>query len=576
MTRPLLALGVSLLLFASSPVPVLTQNLTADQLSAVKAALWRGAQQSWELGTECEALTESNAPAYAVFNSSLPPPSSPLPSSLAPVLAIAHDVVRNQSNISGPAPLVYTPDGAAGDPASLGVAVLLANWTGAGAQDGLDYARAAQGQLAYTLDVVPRTNDGAISHRIEQVELWSDSVYMVPPFLAYYGALSANESLLSEAYTQIKLYRQYLYDSGPGLWKHIVLGNATDPGHWSTGNGWAAAGMLRVLATMQHSQYAGKMKSEMKDLVDWVQDIHNGMYATLVRSPSFRRNSPSLIHPISSRARSRSLAPPRSATAHRTSRATCSRTTQTTRARSRTRAARRSSRARCTASRSRPACTRTCRSPSAAGRRCPARGTSRCGARATAPARRSPALHRRRRPRSPRNSPPPSRRHRRARPPRLRARAPRLPRRRRRRGRASRTSTRRCGSRRWSTRTTGRGRARRRPRGRRSSSRCTRRGRSGSTRARRGRMPRAACGSAAARRCGLLRWSGWCSRGACCEAAWTGGKGGGLWLHPRTVTAAVLLLYCRGDRARGVTYCIQATLPFLSVLLWTYVLYSSV
>ncbi|KAI0919982.1 hypothetical protein AcV5_001913 [Taiwanofungus camphoratus] len=284
MTRPLLALGVSLLLFASSPVPVLTQNLTADQLSAVKAALWRGAQQSWELGTECEALTESNAPAYAVFNSSLPPPSSPLPSSLAPVLAIAHDVVRNQSNISGPAPLVYTPDGAAGDPASLGVAVLLANWTGAGAQDGLDYARAAQGQLAYTLDVVPRTNDGAISHRIEQVELWSDSVYMVPPFLAYYGALSANESLLSEAYTQIKLYRQYLYDSGPGLWKHIVLGNATDPGHWSTGNGWAAAGMLRVLATMQHSQYAGKMKSEMKDLVDWVQDIHNGMYATLNQS----------------------------------------------------------------------------------------------------------------------------------------------------------------------------------------------------------------------------------------------------------------------------------------------------
>lgn len=67
--------------------------------------------------------------------------------------------------------------------------------------------------------------------------------------------------------------------------------------------------MLRVLATMQHSQYAGKMKSEMKDLADWVQDIHNGMYATLVRSPSFRRNSPSLIHPISSRARSRSPAP---------------------------------------------------------------------------------------------------------------------------------------------------------------------------------------------------------------------------------------------------------------------------
>lgn len=69
---------------------------------------------------------------------------------------------------------------------------------------------------------------------------------MVPPFLAYYGLLTNNQTLLMDAYTQIKLYRNYLRDTAAGnLWAHIVLGNnsngvANDPGHWSTG------GLLRI------------------------------------------------------------------------------------------------------------------------------------------------------------------------------------------------------------------------------------------------------------------------------------------------------------------------------------------
>ena len=34
----------------------------------------------------------------------------------------------------------------------------------------------------------------------------SDSVYMVPPFLAYYGVTTNNESMLQEAYTQVCFY----------------------------------------------------------------------------------------------------------------------------------------------------------------------------------------------------------------------------------------------------------------------------------------------------------------------------------------------------------------------------------
>jgi rhamnogalacturonyl hydrolase YesR len=63
-------------------------------------------------------------------------------------------------------------------------------------------------------------------------------VYMVPPFLAYYGVTTLNVTLLQEAYTQISLYRKYLRDQNANnLWKHIQLGSyGTDNGHWSTGD----------------------------------------------------------------------------------------------------------------------------------------------------------------------------------------------------------------------------------------------------------------------------------------------------------------------------------------------------
>ena len=58
---------------------------------------------------------------------------------------------------------------------------------------------------------------------------------MVPPFLAYYGAVTGNQTLLQEAYDQIKLYRKYLKSTN-NVWKHIQHGEyGTDDGHWSTG-----------------------------------------------------------------------------------------------------------------------------------------------------------------------------------------------------------------------------------------------------------------------------------------------------------------------------------------------------
>lgn len=287
MTKPH-ALTAALCFFAFNVLPILAQNLTEDQTSDVISRLAQSAMQPWELGTRAQALLEHDVRQFSVFSLTIPPSSIPsnTTSAIAPVFSIATGVVKNRTesngNFTGPQPLVT--DSSAGDPASIGPAVLLANWTNLG--DGVDYAGAALDQLNFLYDKVPHTSDGAISHRTDVLQLWSDFVYMAPPFLAYYGLLTNNQTLLTDAYTQISLYRKYLRDTtANNLWQHIVLGNgsevANDPGHWSTGNAWAAAGMLRVLATIQASPFSSDMSSQQNDLGDWVSEIHDAMYPHL-------------------------------------------------------------------------------------------------------------------------------------------------------------------------------------------------------------------------------------------------------------------------------------------------------
>lgn len=289
------------------PILSVCQELSNANISTIKDRLADGAKQSWELGTRAEVLIELNATQFSVFSQSnkLPPPHT-LPSGsnnsdLQAVFSIARSVVQgaNITSPTGSTPLFV--EGSAADPASVGNAVLLANWTN---QSGAQFGAAAQNELNYLLFKAPKTSDGAISHRSDQVQLWSDFIYMVPPFLAYYGVLSGNQSLITESYNQIKLYRNYLRDPNASLWRHITMGSNADNGFWSTGNGWAAAGMLRVLATIQNSDFASSFGNELSDLKDWVKEIHTGMYGNLDKSNIFTNyaTDPTSFHDASSTA----------------------------------------------------------------------------------------------------------------------------------------------------------------------------------------------------------------------------------------------------------------------------------
>ena len=118
--------------------------------------------------------------------------------------------------------------GSPADPASLGVSALLLSC------HDQSYFEAAQRQAQYLKNNATRfrLNSGhsALSHRDSPPQLWGDFVYMVPPFLAYYGVATGDSSFMQEAVRQCELYAQILETdiilpngtSCVGLWRHIV------------------------------------------------------------------------------------------------------------------------------------------------------------------------------------------------------------------------------------------------------------------------------------------------------------------------------------------------------------------
>jgi len=109
---------------------------------------------------------------------------------------------------------------------------------------------------------------------------------MAPPFLAYYAVYTSNFTLLNATIEQCGLYREVLQSqNSSGLWSHIAGPPIPDPGLWSTGNAWAAAGMTRILATVMHLPATfGKSAKEKRwkekaidDLTRWIKEIVDGV-----------------------------------------------------------------------------------------------------------------------------------------------------------------------------------------------------------------------------------------------------------------------------------------------------------
>ncbi|ATU94886.1 glycoside hydrolase family 88/105 protein [Phyllobacterium zundukense] len=96
-----------------------------------------------------------------------------------------------------------------------------------------------------------RTPEGGFEHhvsdKINDNELWDDTLYMVALFLASYGQASGRQELIDEASRQFLVHARYLADPHTGLWFHgwTFDGRHNFAGaHWARGNAWITAGIL--------------------------------------------------------------------------------------------------------------------------------------------------------------------------------------------------------------------------------------------------------------------------------------------------------------------------------------------
>ncbi len=152
------------------------------------------------------------------------------------------------------------------DPGSNGEAVLFA----ARVTGEPKLKAAADGMLDYFLHKAPKTKDGTLYHIDDKPQVWIDSMYMAPPFLAVAGAHA-------EALKQVEGIRRLLWNKEAKLFSHIWDDAKHDFGRtdfWGVGNGWAAAGMTRIIKALPDG-----MEAERARLVGYVKDVLDGCLA---------------------------------------------------------------------------------------------------------------------------------------------------------------------------------------------------------------------------------------------------------------------------------------------------------
>jgi unsaturated rhamnogalacturonyl hydrolase len=164
-----------------------------------------------------------------------------------------------------------TPDGRLGvvlsggptDPAMGGAAYSrAAEWT-----DDPRIRQAVAGLLHWIRVKAPRNAEGILYHVFGAPEMWSDGFNGAPPFLAAMG-------FYDEALAQIEGFRQRLWNPQKKLLAHIWddgKRQLKDASFWGGGNGWAAAGLARVIRSLPHER-----RQDREHLAVFAREIIDG------------------------------------------------------------------------------------------------------------------------------------------------------------------------------------------------------------------------------------------------------------------------------------------------------------
>jgi len=212
-----------------------------DTVQKVLNAMLSMQRRAWEQGVAAQALLESGETGLVVL--------------------FAKDAVVNQKK-DGRLGL-NEGDRPIADPASNGEPVLFAAKT---TGDKSLYLAAKQ-MLDFLIYKAPKTPSGVIYHNYIENMIWVDAIYMVPPFLAVSGKYE-------EAVKQVEGYRSILMNPAKKLYYHIWDEDRQKYERklfWGVGNGWAAAGMTRVIRALPDS-----MNREKKQIEGYVKEVIDG------------------------------------------------------------------------------------------------------------------------------------------------------------------------------------------------------------------------------------------------------------------------------------------------------------
>jgi unsaturated rhamnogalacturonyl hydrolase len=204
----------------------------------VKRAMLAMQRQSWEQGVAAQALIESGYEEEAIL--------------------FAHDAVVRQHEDGRLG--VIGDEKQVTDAAANGESVLFA-WRKTGDER---YRDSANRMAEYLIHHAPRTANGSLSHLNHKQQVWVDSCYMAPPFLALAGHPE-------EAVAQLEKFREVLLHSEKGMYAHIWdedNGAFARVDCWGVGNGWAAAGMARVIRALPEA-----MHEERARLIGYTRDL---------------------------------------------------------------------------------------------------------------------------------------------------------------------------------------------------------------------------------------------------------------------------------------------------------------
>ena len=148
------------------------------------------------------------------------------------------------------------------------------------------YKDAADQLYEYCKTKAPRNVEGTLYHIDNAKELWSDSIYMLPPFLAAYKDYD-------ECMKQIRGFRKVLWYPDKKLYAHRWSDDKNgfvNAKCWGGGNGWAMASFAIIYELLPHdlTDYKDEIASYLLELTDGlIAHLRaDGLFHDIVDDPS--------------------------------------------------------------------------------------------------------------------------------------------------------------------------------------------------------------------------------------------------------------------------------------------------